>query len=333
MQRQISSLQHSKVSPARLAAYQVLLRVETRDSYAAELLHSELLNDLSGADRALTTEIVLGTLRWQSKLDFRLALLSGRPISKMDPEVRVALRIAAYQILYLERIPARAAVNESVELAKLARKRSAAPFVNAVLRKLSRVPEESIALEEQPVAAELAARYAHPQWLVERWIKSFGNERVEKICRFDQERPVTSIRIASAEAERQLREEGVELAGGAMLTSARRVLAGDITRTNAWRRHKIFIQDEASQLIALLIGKGRRFFDCCAAPGGKAVAIADRNPGAFILTSELHPHRARKMRELIADKKIHVIAADARQVPLSIRFDRVLTDLPCSGTV
>src|SRR5947207_417545 len=144
MQRQISSLQHSKVSPARLAAYQVLLRVEVRDSYAAELLHSELLKDLSTADRALTTEIVLGTLRWQSRLDFRLALLSGRPISKMDPEVRVALRIAAYQILYLERIPARAAVNESVELAKLARKRSAAPVVNGVLPKHSREPEAHI---------------------------------------------------------------------------------------------------------------------------------------------------------------------------------------------
>ncbi|HEX7962131.1 MAG TPA: transcription antitermination factor NusB, partial [Terriglobales bacterium] len=258
----------AKAAPARLTAYQVLLRVETRDSYAAELLHSELLKDVSLADRALTTEIVLGTLRWQSKLDERIAVASGRPTSKLDVEVRIALRIAAYQLLHLERIPAHAAVNDSVELVKLARKRSAAPFVNAVLRKLAKAsPPSGVDLKEQKRdAALLALHYAHPQWLVERWIRTFGLETTERICQFDQQQPVTAIRIFDPSADEQLRAENITLEPGRIVASARRVVRGDITQTALWREHKIFIQDEASQLVALLVGTGDKILDCCAAP-------------------------------------------------------------------
>jgi 16S rRNA (cytosine967-C5)-methyltransferase len=324
-----------KISPSRLAAYQVLLRVETRDSYAAELLHSELLKDFSPTDRALATEIVFGVLRWQSKLDANIALASDRPYSKLDVEVRIALRIATYQMLYLERIPSRAAVNESVELVKRARKRSAAPFVNAVLRKLAGAPDATEAddlFAAQHDAAGLAGRYAHPEWLVERWIKNFGAEKAERICQFDQQRPITAIRVSSASAAHQLKREGITLEAGAIVASALRVRSGDITQSTLWREHEVFIQDEASQLVALLVGKGDRMLDCCAAPGGKASAIASRNPHAFIAACELHTHRARKMRELIMDKKIHVVAADAQHLPFRAKFDRVLADLPCSGT-
>lgn len=322
-----------KVAPARLAAYQVLLRVETRNSYAAELLHSELLRDLSLADRALATEIVLGTLRWQSGLDARIAVASGRPASKLDPEVRVALRIAAYQILHLERIPTHAAVNDSVELVKLARKRSAAPFVNAVLRRLAGASKQiETDSGEQRDAASLATRYAHPQWLVERWIRNYRFEKAERICQFDQQQPVTAIRILDAAIHERLREEKIGLEPGAIVASAKRVLSGDITQTTVWREHKIFIQDEASQLVALLLGSGHRILDCCAAPGGKASAVAARNANVLIVASELHAHRARKMRELVTDRKIHIVAADAQQLPFSVRFDRILADLPCSGT-
>jgi 16S rRNA (cytosine967-C5)-methyltransferase len=322
------------MSPARLAAYQVLLRVETRGSYAAELLHSELLKELSAADRALATEIVFGVLRWQSKLDAKIAHASARPSSKLDPEVRIALRIAAYQIFNLERIPPSAAVNDSVELVKLARKRSAVPFANAVLRKLARVAD---AIDRDPAvgrsdAGTLAAYYAHPQWLVERWIANFGLEKAERICQFDQERPVTAIRASSTTAEDQLKAEGITLDPGPIVAGARRVRSGDITQTTLWQKHKVFIQDEASQLVALLVGEGNKILDCCAAPGGKTSAIAARNPSALITACELHTHRARKMRELVADKKIHVITADAQHLPFLIQFDRVLADLPCSGT-
>ena len=323
----------AKVAPARLAAYQVLLRVETRDSYAAELLHSELLRELSLSDRALATEIVLGTLRWQSKLDARIAATSGRLISKLDVEVRVALRIAAYQILHLGRIPAHAAVNDSVELMKLARKRSAAPFVNAVLRKLAGASKEiETDSSEQRDAASLATRYAHPQWLVERWIRNFGFENADRLCQFDQQQPVTAIRIPDADADKQLKAERITVGPGAIVASAGRVISGDITRTTLRREHKIFIQDEASQLVALLLGKGNKILDCCAAPGGKTSAIAARNSNALIAACELHTHRARRMRELIGNGRIHIVAADAQKLPFSAQFDHILADLPCSGT-
>lgn len=323
-----------KVAPARLAAYQVLLRVETRDSYAVELLHSELLKDLSLTDRALTTEIVLGSLRWQSKLDAQIAAASGRPISKLDSEVRIVLRMAAYQILYLERIPAHAAVNDSVELVKLARKRSAVPFANAVLRKLADASEDikTDSSEQQRDAASLASQHAHPRWLVERWIGNFGFENAERICQFDQQQPVTAIRTLEPNADEQLRAERITLEPGTLVARARRALGGDVTQTTLWRQHKIFIQDEASQLVALLVATGNKILDCCAAPGGKTSAIAARNPTAMIAACELHTHRARKMRELVKDRRVHVVGADAQKLPFNIQFDSVLADLPCSGT-
>lgn len=125
------------VSAARASAFDILLRVEQQDAYASELLHSNRLDRLSVADRALTTEIVMGVLRWRSRLDQALAAQSSRSLDKLDAQVLTALRIAAYQILYLSRVPARAAINESVDLVKRARKVSAAPFANAVLRKLA----------------------------------------------------------------------------------------------------------------------------------------------------------------------------------------------------
>ncbi len=125
------------ISPARTAAFDILLRVETQDAYARELLHSSLLDNLSPRDRGLTTEIVMGVLRWRSSLDDVITAASSRSLGKLDVEVLTALRIAAYQLQYLTRVPPSAAINESVELVKRARKTSAAPFANAVLRKLA----------------------------------------------------------------------------------------------------------------------------------------------------------------------------------------------------
>ena len=125
------------VSPARDAAFDILLRVEQKAAYASELLHSSpRLARLSPADRALCTELVMGVLRWQSRLDHTLADLISRPLARLDREVLLALRLAAYQLIFLQRIPSHAAVNDSVELVKRKRKRSAAPFVNAILRRL-----------------------------------------------------------------------------------------------------------------------------------------------------------------------------------------------------
>ena len=332
------------ISPARAAAFDILLRVEREDSYATELLHSHAFDRLSTVDHSLTTELVMGVLRWRSLLDSQISAASAQPLSKLDPEILTTLRLAVYQLDWLTRVPARAAINESVELVKRARKRSAAPFVNAVLRKLARVSQISSssphAIDDASSEA-LSASSAHPLWLVERWVKAYGLDSALRICQQDQSVPVTAIRLRSPEAEDQIRAEEIELAPGALLASARRVQHGDITKTAAFRAGLCVIQDEASQLVAALVGNGSRILDCCAAPGGKTQAIADRNRAAKISAVEFHSHRASLLQRLLrahpplgeaGSSNISVIAADARSLPFSAKFERVLADVPCSGT-
>lgn len=317
------------VSPARAVAFDILLRVERQHSYASELLHSSLTAQLSSTDHGLTTELVMGVLRWRSSLDRAIAQASAQPLSKLDTEVLIALRLGTYQLRYLERIPARAAIHESVELVKQAHKRSATAFVNAVLRKVAAAAHEILAMGES--ARDLAIRYSHPEWLVERWVAVYGLETAQKICAYDQQVPRASIRLGQLSVEGELQNDGLVLARGELLSSARRVLTGDITRTGAFEKHRINIQDEASQLVALLAGHGR-VLDCCAAPGGKTAILADRNPTSIVTAIELHPHRARLLRKLVRAVNVQVVVADARQLPFSFGFDSVLADVPCSGT-
>jgi 16S rRNA (cytosine967-C5)-methyltransferase len=287
----------------------------------------------------------MGVLRWRPLLDSQIAGVSDQPLSKLDPEILSALRLAVYQLGWLTRIPARAAINESVELVKRARKRSAAPFVNAVLRKLgvgmTQVDNASQHAISGTSVEILAASSAHPLWLVERWTHAYGLDSALRICQHDQSVPVTAIRLRGPEAEEQLRSEGIDLAPGAFMASARRVQHGDVTKTAAFRAGLCVIQDEVSQLVAALVGRGEHVLDCCAAPGGKTSAIADRNPNTKVTAVEIHPHRARLLRKLLRDNdptseaeagNISVIAADAQNLPFAREFDRVLADVPCSGT-
>ncbi len=324
------------VSPSRAAAFDILLRVEREQAYASELLHSDLLRELSEQDRALCTELVMGVLRWRSRLDWALGSLVSQSLEKLDVEVLTALRLAAYQIGFLERVPARAAVNESVELVRRARKRSAMGFTNAVLRKLAGKPDlmEPVLAPGPKTVLDLEQLYAHPLWLVERWATAFGMEAAEQICRWDQSAPQAAVRLRDPQTEEELRAEGVELAPGLLLRSARRVVEGDLTHTRAFAERRVVAQDEASQLVAALLGHGDRLLDCCAAPGGKAAILAARNPEATVVASDLHPHRAQLMGRLLAGagQNLRVIAANAESLPLRGGFDRVLADVPCSGT-
>ncbi|HZR30905.1 MAG TPA: transcription antitermination factor NusB [Terriglobales bacterium] len=329
------------VSPARAAAFEILLKVETEGAYGSELLHSPRLQKLSAADHGLSTELVMGVLRWRSSLDAEIARTSSQRLEKLDIEVLAALRLGTYQLAALERIPAHAAINESVELVKTARKRSAAPFVNAVLRKISQrgseLRENFGGAGASSSAAAIAAAFAHPAWLVERWYREFGPENTARICGYDQQVPVKAIRLCDPAAEDELRREHIRLAPGVLMANARLVLpgdalSGDVSRNKAIREGRITIQDEASQLVATLVGRGERLLDCCAAPGGKTSVLADRNPEASILAAELHPHRASLLRDLVKSTNVRVVAADAQHLPVGNSFDRVLADVPCSGT-
>jgi 16S rRNA (cytosine967-C5)-methyltransferase len=329
------------VSAARAAAFDILLRVERESSYASELLHSAAYARLSPRDHALATELVMGVLRWRSRLDDEIALASSKPLSRLDDEVLTALRLAVFQLRWLDRVPQRAALHESVEWVKRARKRSAAAFVNAVLRKLAAAQKREVAAARECGSPEKLARlFAHPLWLVERWAREYGLDAARQICEHSQSVPATAIRLCTSTAEAKLIGEGIILAPGSLMASARRVTSGDITKTRLFREGEIVIQDEASQLVAALVGassrKRSRILDCCAAPGGKTLALADRNPGATITAVELHPHRARLLRRLLetshASERVEVVVADARNLPISVPFDRVLADVPCSGT-
>jgi 16S rRNA (cytosine967-C5)-methyltransferase len=326
------------VSPARAAAFEILLRIERDDSYAVELLHSVALAKLSSRDHGLTTELVMGVLRWRSLLDRRLAAASSQKIDRLDVEVLAALRLGAYQLKFLSRVPARAAIFESVELVKAARKRSASSFVNAVLRKIAADNVEDVFAEirKSPNVATIAENAAHPAWLVGRWAKQYGLDVTRQICDHDQRVPETSIYIHSDQSEAGLVETGVRLSPGRMLSTARRVLSGDIAETRAYAEGDVSIQDEASQLVALLSGQGNNssgaILDCCAAPGSKTSLLARRNSQAKVLATELHPHRARLLQSLCRLPNVFVVVADARRLPLSLAFDRILADVPCSGT-
>ena len=337
------------VSPARAVAFEILLRVAREDSYAAELLHSAPLAKLSTRDHGLATELVMGVLRWQSLLDRRLAVASSQKLGRLDGEVLAALRLGVYQLQFLSRVPARAAIFESVELVKAARKRSAASFVNAVLRTIAGRGAEDIFAEigKSPDSITLAQNAAHPPWLVARWTERYGLEATRQICTHDQTVPATTIHIHDTRSsedrtDAELAEAGVQLAPGQLLSTARRVLAGDVTGTRAYQEGRVSIQDEGSQLVALLAGRDEttgdrpivdcRILDCCAAPGSKTALLARRNPRAKVFATELHPRRARLLQKLCRLPNVHVVAADARHLPFSVVFDRILADVPCSGT-
>jgi 16S rRNA (cytosine967-C5)-methyltransferase len=317
----------TRVSPARRAAFDVLFRVATQDSYASELLHSNLVAALDQADRGLATELVMGTLRWQQKLDDVVAATANKPITKFDLEVKIALRLGAYQLIYLDRIPARASVNESVELVKLHGKRSAAPLVNAVLRKLSaqahHKPEDTESLED------IASAYSHPAWLVQRWSKIYGPDIARAICEHNQQRPHTTIRATSPAVREELARAGIELEPASLLTNAWQVKKGDVTATYLYQQRRLAVQDEGSQLVGLL-ARGKTILDCCAAPGGKSAVAAERNSSALVVSLDLHLHRVRLMRQLIGSEM--VVAADARKLPFDNQFDCVIADVPCTGT-
>jgi 16S rRNA (cytosine967-C5)-methyltransferase len=358
------------VSPARAAAFEILLRIETTDSYASELLHSARFAKLSSADHGLLTELVMGVLRWRGVLDMRIAEHSGssknreesretpalvaksatrtghpnRALAKLDLEVLTALRLGAYQLLFLDRVPQHAAVNESVELVKRARKRSAAGMVNAVLRKIS---DSHLLQKLRRVGPALDGRSAHPAWLVKRWQQIYGPEATSKICNYNQASPPTAVRVRCPEAPSTSHVgvgaltrpampcpeiEDKQLGPGRLLAHAAITTAGDISQTTAFRERRLVIHDEASQLVALLVGRGSSILDCCAAPGGKTRIISDRNPSARVIAMDMHPHRARLLRKLVSEPNVLVVAGDARRMPFAKKFDRILVDAPCSGT-
>ncbi len=291
------------VSPARQAAFDVLLAVE-RGGYAADLLAARA-RDLEARDAGLALEIVFGVLRLQAQVDYLILHFSGRDAARLDAEVRAALRLAVYQMRYLERVPAHAAVGESVELIKRARKRSAAGFANAVLRKVTR----------EPVGwPDRATALSHPAWMLDRWTEHFGAETAEAIARANLSPPATYIRVPP----------GAEPPAGAepaAIPGCYRVPPGG---AGPYR-----IQDIGSQAIIPLLDlqPGRQYLDLCAAPGNKTAQALES--GVHAVACDLHLRRLAMLKGLPADL---VVLDGSGPLPFRRPFDRILVDAPCSGT-
>ena len=309
------------VTPARMAAFRVLLAMErSSNAHCDDLLRAPAIESLSQVDRNLTTALVMGVLRWQLALDAVAARYLQRK-SQLDPAVAIALRLGAFQLLKMDRIPPHAALAESVELTKVSGHSYASGMVNAVLR---RVAEGASSIILDPIAA-------HPAWMIARWKRQFGSEAVRSIVAYDQQAPAAIVRW---NAEPDAIAE--TLSAGSFLARARGLPEG-MAPLEGMR-----IQDEGSQLIAELAGGGTRILDCCAAPGGKTAILAENNPQAEITACDISESRLNAMRRTFAREpvtaKIHCVLADATDLPFhsstsnSGDFDLILCDAPCSGT-
>jgi 16S rRNA (cytosine967-C5)-methyltransferase len=325
------------ISAARKAAFNILLAVERGHSHSDELLRGRAVNALSAPDRNLTTALVLGVLRWQISLDHQLHALLSRPDAKLDAEIRIALRLGAFQILYMDRIPARAAIDESVELAKQSGHRFASGMVNAVLRKLAGAEQLD---DSRTGVDDLASVQAYPAWMVERWISFYGVEAARAICRHGQSQPVLAVRLASPEVGAELAAAGIALEAGEILAGERIVVAGEIAATEAFGAGRVRFQDEGSQLAAEILCRAgdaqnvKSVLDACAAPGGKTLILAERNPQARIVALESSAPRLAQMRKRLAllGDRVECRLADAAALTEEAAFDLALADVPCSGS-
>jgi 16S rRNA (cytosine967-C5)-methyltransferase len=298
-----------KIAPARLAAFEILTLVGEGKGHSDELLHSPRMEALSPEDRHLTTALVMGVLRWQIALDARVRSLLQRPEQRLAEPVSVALRMGAFQLLHLDRIPAHAALGESVELCRAAGEPHATGMVNAILRKLAASQKPGQRVFES--VAAFSERLGHPQWLVERWTAAYGREIALKICEADQK----------------------ESAEGALF----RENAGDLPQ-----------MDDGSRLVAELAAaaspSAKAVWDCCAAPGGKTLILARRMASADITATDVSAkrlaHTEARFRRYAYAKQIRCGVADATVsspalIPTLVKdqtFDLILCDVPCSGT-
>jgi 16S rRNA (cytosine967-C5)-methyltransferase len=347
------------IAPARLAAYDVLRAVNSgRSDLPAALARVRARLD-DERDRALAGEIATGTLRWQGAFDAVIAEFTQRPVDTLDREILDILRLTAFQLLHLDRIPASAAVNDAVDLARKAGKKSAAGLVNAILRRISRernnlpLPprEQGAGTFPGKVPAPFFSRavpyltttLSHPRWLVERWLGRYGFEATEAWALFDNSPAALTLRANTLRTSREalaraLTSHGVETSPTRFAPHGLTVTNGNPLLTTLAGDGLFVVQDEASQLVAELtaVRAGEQVLDACASPGGKTTAMAAAmGDVGFIVATDLRGKRVDLLRRSIAAAGAicaQVVQANvAAALPFRTTFDCVLLDAPCSG--
>jgi len=303
-----------KVAPARRAAYEVLLRVSEEGAFADRALRSASAA-LDDRDRSLARRLAFGSVQRLRTLDHAIETLGKRPVRKLDPPVRAALRLGAYQLGYVDGVPRYAAVNESVELVRGARLERAVPFTNAVLRRLADGIEPLLAgLPEGPL------KHSYPDWVWELWRRDLGDEEALALMRAQNEPPPVVVRHVRGQSP-----DGSE-------TDIPNAWEVERVDEKALGNGEIWPQSRGSQLAGLCVrsGPGERTLDLCAAPGGKATMLAGE-----VVAVEANEARARELEEnarRLGAEHITVVHADGRALPPELTgFDRALVDAPCSG--
>jgi 16S rRNA (cytosine967-C5)-methyltransferase len=300
------------VSPARAAAYETVFRVFEQDAYADRALPT-VVASLDQRDRAFAQRLAYGTIQRVRTLDYAIEQLGRRPVRKLDPPVRAALRLGAYELGFMQ-TPRHAAVNEAVELVRRARLERAVAFTNAVLRRVA----DGIEALLEPLP-EGALKHSYPDWVDQVWTRDFGREQALALMRAQNEAPETVVRLIRGEID----GEPTDIPG------AYRVERVD---EDALAEGRIWPQSRGSQLAGLVAGgrAGERMLDLCAAPGGKATMLA-----GDVTAVEKHPGRARELEgnaARLGAANVSVVCADALELPPELRdYDIALVDAPCSG--
>ena len=332
----------------RQLASEILVKVETKKAYADILLDQALKTPtLEDRDCALLTELVYGTLRWRGNIDGQLSRYLRQSLAKTAPLIRNLLRLSVYQLLFLDKIPDYAAVNEAVELAKIHGGAKTAGFVNAVLRNFLRhkAGVNQVALDD-PSAKALAVTYSHPEWLVTRWLNEFGTESAKALMRANNERAPLVLRVNLLKGTREELLErflaaGIDANATPWSPQGIAVLSGPAVDELPGFADGLFqVQGEASQLVTYLLSPapGERILDACAAPGGKSTHIAEmmHDRGELVAvdasargTAKIHENALR-----LGLDSLRVLRADASAGVGAVALescDRVLVDAPCSG--
>ncbi|WP_447402726.1 16S rRNA (cytosine(967)-C(5))-methyltransferase RsmB [Lysinibacillus sp. fkY74-1] len=326
----------------RDAALSILLAVDKNQAYSNLLLNETIKrHKIEAKDRALLTELTYGTLQHKMTLDYYLEpFIRG----SIDHWVRWLLRISLYQMQYLTRIPAHAAVNEAVEIAKRRGHRGIASTVNGILRSVLRQGVPSINDIENPIE-RLAIETSHPIWLVQRFVNNYGLEVATGMLHENNVPPIQTVRVNTTkvtveQAMAELEEEGLTAKQSDVIPECLHVTNGQPARTNAFKEGHITIQDESSMIPANVLkpSPGMRVLDMCAAPGGKTTHLAEimKNEGS-ILATDLHPHKLDLIdhnTERLGLDIIETAPIDGRKAPEFLQaesYDAILVDAPCSG--
>lgn len=337
---------NQRLQSAREVALQALCRIEQYGAYANLVLNGLLRqSQLDARDRAFATELTYGTVRWKGQLDWVLGHFVTRPLASQHPIVRNVLRLAAYQLIHLESIPEHAVCSEAVRMTKQHRAtRHAAGFVNAVCRAVARGWKNLEAPDRHTDPVQhLVVTTSHPAWLIERWIRQYGEEHAAAYAKSNNEpAPIVlrtnRLRCTVDELITRLEAEGVEVARSPVLPDALRVRGvGGIEQLQAFQQGLCTPQDESSQLVAIVMDPqpGQRIWDLCSAPGGKTTHLAERmGDRGTIHALDVNPARVRLVEEAcrrLGIRSVKASVGDARHVE-GEPGNGVLVDAPCSGS-